>query len=109
MPQIKVIEVRESSRWRLPALGTQLGRGDLHQDGIVGRLSGGDVKFKREGVWEQGDGNLLKKAITGGGARLTKGEEKGQVRLADFGKKVTIVNLQGEEIVVNGNDLSASV
>lgn len=67
----------------------------------------GDVKFKREGVMEQGVANLLKKAVTGEGASLTKAEGQGQVYLADSGKKVIIVNLQNEEIVVNGNDLLA--
>lgn len=67
----------------------------------------GNVKFTREGMLEQGIGNLLKKAVSGEGTRLTKAEGVGKVYLADSGKKITILNLQGESIFVNGNDLLA--
>ena len=67
----------------------------------------GNVKFTREGIMEQGLGNMFKKAMTGEGARLTKVEGQGKVYLADSGKKVTILNLQNEAIYVNGNDLLA--
>lgn len=67
----------------------------------------GDVKFVREGIMEQGIGNLLKKAVSGEGTRLTKAEGRGQVYLADSGKKITILNLQGDTLFINGNDLLA--
>lgn len=67
----------------------------------------GDVKFTREKLLEQGMGNFLKKAVTGEGTRLTKAEGHGQVYLADYGKKVTILNLKNEAIYVNGNDILA--
>jgi uncharacterized protein (AIM24 family) len=67
----------------------------------------GNVKFTREGIMEQGLGNLLKKAVSGEGARLTKAEGQGVVYLADAGKKITILHLAGESIFVNGNDLLA--
>ncbi len=67
----------------------------------------GGVKFIREGVLEHGVGKLLKRAMTGEGARLTKAEGSGKVYLADNGKKVSILNLQGETIYVNGNDVLA--
>lgn len=67
----------------------------------------GNVKFTREGIMEQGFGNLLKKAVSGEGARLTKAEGNGQVYLADSGKKITILELHGESIFINGNDLLA--
>ncbi len=67
----------------------------------------GNVKFTREGIMEQGLGNLLKKAVTGEGARLTKAEGQGQVYLADSGKKITILQLENEAIFVNGNDVLA--
>lgn len=67
----------------------------------------GNVKFTREGILDRGVGNLFKKAISGEGARLTKAEGQGQVYLADSGKKITILNLQNESIVVNGSDLLA--
>ena len=62
----------------------------------------GQVRFTREGLLEQGVGNLLKKAVSGEGARLTKAQGVGRVYLADSAKKVTILRLQGESIFVNG-------
>lgn len=67
----------------------------------------GQVKFVREGILERGIGNLLKKAVSGEGTRLTKAEGNGSVFCADAGKKVTILNLNNEAICVNGNDLLA--
>ena len=67
----------------------------------------GEVKFIREGIMEQGIGNLLKKAVSGEGTRLTKAQGVGKVYLADAGKKITILNLANESIFVNGNDLLA--
>ena len=67
----------------------------------------GSIKFEREGILEHGLGKLLKKSLTGEGARLTKAAGVGQLYLADDGKKVTILNLQGETVFVNGNDLLA--
>ena len=67
----------------------------------------GDVKFEREGILEQGIGNLLKKAVSGEGTRLTRAKGNGSVFCADSGKKITILALQNEAICVNGNDLLA--
>lgn len=67
----------------------------------------GDVKFEREGILEQGIGNLLKKAVSGEGTRLTRAKGNGSVFCADSGKKITILGLQNEAICVNGNDLLA--
>lgn len=67
----------------------------------------GNVKFIREGMLEQGLGNMLKKAVSGEGARLTKAKGSGSVFCADTGKKITILNLADDAIFVNGNDLLA--
>jgi len=67
----------------------------------------GNIKFTREGLMEHGVGKLLKRAISGEGARLTKAEGAGQMYLADEGKKITILNLQNETLFVNGNDVLA--
>ncbi len=67
----------------------------------------GEVKFEREGIFEQGIGNLLKKAVSGEGTRLTKATGQGSVFCADVGKKITILSLNNESIFVNGNDLLA--
>jgi uncharacterized protein (AIM24 family) len=86
---------------------------ELKLDGRVWAKAGsmvayhGQAKFKREGMLEQGLGNLLKKAISGEGTQLMKIEGRGRVYLADAGKKVTLLRLQGESIFVNGNDVLA--
>lgn len=86
---------------------------ELNLNGMVWTKMGsmvsyrGNVRFTREGIMEQGLGNLLKKAVSGEGARLTKAEGNGQVYLADSGKKITILELNGESIFINGNDLLA--
>ncbi len=67
----------------------------------------GNIKFTRERILEKGIGKFLKKAVTGEGARLTKAEGQGKLYLADAGKKVQILELKGESIYVNGNDLMA--
>ncbi|MEM6331215.1 MAG: AIM24 family protein [Planctomycetota bacterium] len=67
----------------------------------------GQVKFTREGIMQQGIGNLFKKAVSGEGCRLTKAEGRGKVYLADAAKKVTVLDLREEAIFVNGNDILA--
>jgi uncharacterized protein (AIM24 family) len=67
----------------------------------------GDIKFEREGIMEHGLGKLLKKAVTGEGAKLTKATGRGKMYLADEGKKVSIIEMTEDAIVVNGNDVLA--
>lgn len=67
----------------------------------------GEIKFEREGILEQGVGNLMKKIVSGEGTRLTKASGAGKLYLADSGKKVTILNLNNDAIFVNANDVLA--
>jgi uncharacterized protein (AIM24 family) len=67
----------------------------------------GGVRFTREGVLEHGLGRMLKRAVTGEGTQLTKAEGSGKLYLADGGKKVTVLALAGESLVVNGSDVLA--
>ena len=67
----------------------------------------GAIKFTREGLLEHGIGKFLKKAFTGEGARLTKAEGNGRLYLADSGKKITVLRLEGQSLFVNGNDILA--
>lgn len=69
----------------------------------------GDCKFEREGMMDHGFSNMLKKSFTGEGASLVKASTKSraQLYLADNSKRVTVLYLQGESIVVNGDDLLA--
>ncbi len=86
---------------------------EVNLDGEVWTKTGsmiayiGGVKFVREGVLQQGVGNLLKKVVTGEGTKLTKAVGRGKVYLADSGKKITILNLQNEAIFINANDVLA--
>lgn len=67
----------------------------------------GNIKFEREGILEHGLGKMFKKALTGEGTALMKANGTGKLYVADQGKKISILNLQGESIFVNGNDLLA--
>lgn len=67
----------------------------------------GQVKFVREGALEGGVGKALKRFVSGEVSPLVKIEGHGKVYLADEGKHITILRLQGETINVNGNDLLA--
>jgi uncharacterized protein (AIM24 family) len=67
----------------------------------------GNIKFTREGIFDRGIGNLLKKAVSSEGTRLTKAEGRGKLYLADSGKKITVLSMQEETIFVNGNDVLA--
>lgn len=67
----------------------------------------GQIKFERERILERGLGNMLKKAVSGEGAKLTKAMGQGRLYLADEGKTIQILRLENESLVVNGNDLLA--
>ncbi len=68
----------------------------------------GNISFTREGILNGGVGNLLKKVVSNEGAALTKAEGSGSLFLADYGKKVSLFNVQeGESLIVNGNNLLA--
>lgn len=67
----------------------------------------GNIKFEREGILEHGIGKMFKKAFTGEGTSLMKATGNGKLYVADQGKKISIINLQGESLFVNGNDLLA--
>ena len=67
----------------------------------------GEIKFERERIMENGIGSMFKKAFTGEGTSLMKASGKGKLYLADRGKKIIVLNLQNDDIYVNGNDLLA--
>jgi uncharacterized protein (AIM24 family) len=67
----------------------------------------GGITFQREGMMEGGVGKAFKRAFTGEGAALTKAQGVGRVYLADAHKKVSILRLENQALVVNGNDLLA--
>ncbi len=67
----------------------------------------GVIKFTREGVFEHGVRKLMKKGATGEGASLTKAVGQGNLYLADQGKKISIIDLCGQAMVVNGKNILA--
>lgn len=67
----------------------------------------GNVSFKREGMLSKGIGNMLKKTISGEGTTMMESTGTGRIYVADFAKKVRILYLENETIVVNGNDVLA--
>lgn len=67
----------------------------------------GDIKFSREGMLEHGVGRFFKEAFTSEGLRLMKAKGRGVLYLADAGKKIAILDLQGQSLFVNGNDVLA--
>lgn len=67
----------------------------------------GEIQFEREGALERGLGSFLKKAVTGEMAILSKATGRGKLYLADQGKHITILRLEGQTIHVQGNDLLA--
>lgn len=86
---------------------------ELNLDGRVWIKTGamvayrGDVRFVREGILEHGLGRMLKRAISGESTPLSKAEGRGTVYLADRGKKIVVLELRGEAIHVNANDVLA--
>lgn len=77
-----------------------------HKSGTMVGYSG-IVKFTREGYLEHGVSKLIKKSVTGEGAMLTKATGQGNVYLADQQKKISIVDLRGHSLIVNGTSLLA--
>lgn len=86
---------------------------EVHLNGMIWTKKGsmvaylGNITFTREGVLEHGLGKFLKKMFTAEGMALTKAEGKGVLYLADYGKKVTILQLEDDAICFNGNDVLA--
>lgn len=86
---------------------------EVNLDGLVWAKAGsmisyeGNIKFEREGMLEHGLGKFVKKAFSGEGAQLMKANGNGKLYVADRGKKITILDLEGESIFINGNDLLA--
>jgi uncharacterized protein (AIM24 family) len=67
----------------------------------------GNLSFTREGMLEGGLMKALKRAVSQEMSPLAKIEGRGVAYLADQGKEVQILRLQGDALNVNGNDLLA--
>lgn len=86
---------------------------DVNIDGKVWAKMGsmvaytGKVKFKKQSSLEGGVEKFLMKKISGESSKLMSMKGYGNVFLADRGKRVTILNLEGSRLYVNGNDILA--
>ncbi len=67
----------------------------------------GQIKFERERLLEHGIGKVFKKALTGEGTSLMKASGSGTLYVADAGKKISIIKMEGDSIFVNGNNILA--
>ena len=67
----------------------------------------GGIKFSREGAFEHGAARFFKEMFTAEGAKLTKATGSGRLFLAEGGKRITLLKLEGDGVTVNGNDLLA--
>ncbi len=65
----------------------------------------GDVSFEHAG--SGGMSRMLKKAVTGEGARMMKMTGSGEVFLADLGQDVHLLQLENEKVTVNSANLLA--
>ncbi len=66
----------------------------------------GQIKFTRS-TGGGGVGKLLKRAMTGEASALMAAEGTGTLYAADTAKQITLLNLQGETIFLNGSDMLA--
>ncbi len=67
----------------------------------------GDVKFKKQSSLEGGISKFVMKKVSGESSKLMSAKGQGHVYLADKGKRITILNMEGNRLFVNGNDILA--
>lgn len=67
----------------------------------------GNIDFEKQSSLEGGLGKFLKKAVTGEGMELMSAKGKGNLYLADQGKRIALIFLDNETLYVNGNDVLA--
>jgi len=86
---------------------------DVNLDGKVWAKLGsmvaytGEVTFKKQSSLEGRVEKFLMKKISGENSKIMSMKGYGNVFLADSGKRVTILNLEGSRLYVNGNDILA--
>lgn len=86
---------------------------DVNLDGKVWAKRGsmvaytGDIKFKKQSSLEGGIDKFIMKKVSGENSKLMSATGYGNLFLADDGKRVTILNLEGSRLYVNGNDILA--
>lgn len=75
----------------------------------IGAMAGytGNIAFERERALEHGMERAFKKTFTAEGQDLMKASGRGRLFLADHGKRITILDLDGQRLTVKGEDLLA--
>ncbi len=90
---------RQNSRLLKVLLGEQL----LAKQGSMVAFQG-QIDFDYEG---SGASKFIKKALTGEGVQLMRCTGQGELFLADAGRQVHIINLEGAGLTVNGSNILA--
>lgn len=90
---------RQNSRLLKVVLGEQL----LAKQGSMVAFQG-QIDFDYEG---SGASKFLKKALTGEGVQLMRCSGQGELFLADNGRQVHVINLEGAGLTVNGSNILA--
>lgn len=67
----------------------------------------GDVKFAMEDLFEHGLKNVMKRFVSGESGSFVKAKGTGKVYIADDGKKISVLNLHNDRLIVNGSNLLA--
>lgn len=67
----------------------------------------GDVKFTMEDLFEHGVKTVVKRFVTGESGNLVKAQGTGKVYISDGGKQISIINMENDNIVVNGGSVLA--
>lgn len=67
----------------------------------------GNVKYTMENLLEHGLKTVVKRFVTGETGNLVKAEGTGKVYIADNGKKISVLNLNNDKIIVNGSNVLA--
>lgn len=67
----------------------------------------GKVKFELENMFEHGIKTSFKRLFTGEASSLVKAKGTGKVYIADGGKKISIINMKDDQIIVNGSNVLA--
>lgn len=67
----------------------------------------GNIKFTMEDLFEHGVKTVVKRFVTGESGNLVKAKGTGKLYIADEGKKISILYLKGESLIVNGSNVLA--
>lgn len=67
----------------------------------------GDIKFTMEDLFEHGIKTVVKRFVSGESGNLVKAKGSGKLYIADEGKKISILNLKNNSLIVNGSNVLA--